>query len=302
MKKYGKIIIAFMWLGLTMIMIVGATFAWFADNRNVSADGMKFQAATTSNLEISTTAASGYASSASVTSALQSLTPASTTNLGSFFATKDSGQAVYETGVLHDNARLVDITPTTAPTEANAAVEHVVKYTFYIRTNGDTALTNLYLSAIEVTGAVDSQTGTAAAVSADISKALRIGVVCATANGGNATPYIYAPVGYAGATYIGGASANYKGITDTTSDTATALTGCVIERTSTNGTPYEDTVVNLKAAPADTDVLATSVPTGDGYVAIDVYVWYEGQDMNCTSLLASVEELNIKVTFATANN
>ena len=297
MKKYGKIIIAFMWLGLTMIMIVGATFAWFADNRNVSADGMKFQAATTSNLEISTTAANGYASSASVTSALQSLTPASTTNLGNFFATKDSGQAVYETGVLHNDATLVDVTVTEAPAVVNTAVEHVVKYTFYIRTNGDTALTNLYLSEISVTGAVTE--GVAAAVSADISKALRIGVICSTSTYGTATPYIYAPVGYAGATYIGGESANYKGITDTTSASATALTGCVIERSSTNGTPYEDTVVNLKAASANTDVLATSVPTGDGYVAIDVYVWYEGQDMNCTSLLASVEELNIKVTFAT---
>ena len=296
MKKYGKIIIAFMWLGLTMIMIVGATFAWFADNKNVSADGMKFQAATTSNLEISTSTDSGYASSASVTSVLQSLTPASTTNLGKFFATKDSGQAVYETGALHDDAKLVDVIVTNAPTAANTTTEHVVHYVFYIRTNGDTALQNLHLSEISVTGAVTE--GVAAAVSADISKALRIGVICSTATYGTATPYIYAPVGYESATYIGGASAEYKGITDTTSASATELTGCVIERTPTNGTPYADTVVNLAAAPTNTDVLATSVPTGDGYVAIDVYVWYEGQDMNCTSLLASVEELNIKVTFA----
>lgn len=296
MKKYGKIIIAFMWLGLTMIMIVGATFAWFADNKNVSADGMKFQAATTSNLEISTAAASGYASSASVTSALQSLTPASTTNLGKFFATKDSGQAVYETGALHDDAKLVDVIVTNAPTAANTTTEHVVHYVFYIRTNGDTALQNLHLSEISVTGAVTE--GVAAAVSADISKALRIGVICSTATYGTATPYIYAPVGYESATYIGGASAEYKGITDTTSASATELTGCVIERTPTNGTPYADTVVNLAAAPTSTDVLATSVPAGDSYVTVDVYVWYEGQDMNCTSLLASVEELNIKVTFA----
>ena len=153
MKKYGKIIIAFMWLGLTMIMIVGATFAWFSENRNVEANGMQVQAETTKNLVISNASSADPDSSnpfvaSSTLTSVTKLYPASTTNLTNFFTTTQETRQTkvdYNTGVAGTGATYVDITSTgIVTTDAGATdnnVDYVAKHSFFIKVDGETGAT-----------------------------------------------------------------------------------------------------------------------------------------------------------------
>ena len=256
-----------MWLGLTMIMIVGATFAWFSENRTVEANGMSVQAEASKNLLISNASDGTYGiSAASTLTAVTKLAPSSTTNLSSFFAaTTDTKQSKvdYATGNLLSGAAMEAVTPTTENPNPADTVVNVAKHTFYVKLDGISGaqLYKLYVNTLTV------QNNTPADAAQNISKALRVGVKC----GDNV--YIYAPVT--------GASTTYSGITSTA-----AATGAV---------------TNLKAAPASTDVLAATVVVGTT-LTVEVFIWYEGQDPACTSANSiNVEQLNVKLTF-TAND
>ena len=299
MKKYGKIIIAFMWLGLTMIMIVGATFAWFAENRNVQADGMSVQAETVKNLLIKNNNANGtYAVSATSTlTNVQTLAPASTAtaaNDASFFAavdeTRTNGYINATTGqttgtpaspfVPFRAAHIADDNTDYATYVTNGSSEkhiEVAKHEFLVKTDSST-LGKLYLSGLTVTPS--------AATSA-ISAALRVAVVCGS------NKYIFAPVtatvGEEPNTTTVAPTTTYNGIT-ATSGTSSAVTLSAIPANPElaaswldNGTPLFE--------------LASQVSTSD--TTIYVYIWYEGQDLNCTSAnSANVEQLSVVVKFA----
>ena len=211
MKKYGKLIIAFMWLGLTMIMIVGATFAWFSENRNVEANGMTVEAEASKNLLISGTGAdaSDYAISASTSfSGKVTLSPASTTDLSNFFRVvkaKRGTKVNYATGAVTAEADVME--SATIATSSSATGEiNVAKHTFYIKLEGVSGaqLNNLVVSSLTLQTPAN-----------DISNAIRVGVKC----GSNV--YVYAPNG----------STTYQGITSTA-----AATGAV---------------TNLKANPSN---------------------------------------------------
>ena len=301
MKKYGKIIIAFMWLGLTMIMIVGATFAWFAENRNVQAGGMQVQAETVKNLLIKNNDANGtYAVSATSTlTEVQELAPASTATAltdGAFFAAVD---ATRSNGYINAVSGQITGTPSmdapfraahVAATNADAATfksaqseKHVevAKHEFLVKTDGtNTTLGKLYLSGLTVTPA----TATSA-----ISAALRVAVVCGTGNGAHA--YIFAPVtatvGVEPNTTNVAPTTSYKGITanaGTLSESNVAISSIPASSwLDNNGTPLYE--------------LASSVSTTA--TTVYVYVWYEGQDLNCTSAnSANVEQLTVSVQFS----
>ena len=275
MKKYGKLIIAFMWLGLTMIMIVGATFAWFAENRNVDADGMEIKAETVKNLLISSDG-TNYATSADISGSVTELAPASSETAASdstFFAavdaTRSNGYIDAVSGAINDDSdfanpfRAANIN--SLPQNGEQHIE-VVKYEFFIKTDSSSSsLYDLYVSAIDVTNESD------AAAASDISKALRVAVVCGSNH------YIFAPVT--------GHTASYKAIAAITPDNPTLSTNNVVLSAAglTAGVPN--------------CILANTVT--DSATTVYVYVWYEGQDANCTSAAsADVEELTVKVTFA----
>ena len=292
MKKYGKIIIAFMWLGLTMIMIVGATFAWFAENRNVAADGMSVNAETVKNLLIKNNDSSNTVYSTSAASTLTnvlSLAPASTADVivssaDSFFAavdeTRTNGYIVASSGAIsnppvtmtNDPFRAAHIASTNAEAaaflEANSESHvEVAKHEFLVKTDALT-LGELYLSDLVVTRAAQ------AADQSGISLALRVAVVC----GDNI--YIFAPL------------ANQASLPEYKAIVAAA------------GTPSENDV-DLSALPTNGGIanntptyeLAESVTASDTHVF--VYIWYEGQDANCFSAnTAKVEDLTITVKFA----
>ena len=270
MKKYGKIIIAFMWLGLTMIMIVGATFAWFSENRNVEANGMSVQAETVKNLVIANSGASSYDYKATATyNQLITLEPASTTTLPTFFTTTAAARTT--SGYIKNSDGKQDTTvslsgnPFVAATIADNAVTantkyQVVKHTFNIKSVGAGALTNLYVSGITVKNNSD------AVAAAEISKALRVAFVCGTEK------QIYAPVaGYSQTTGI----------------------------SAVDGT---DASVTLLDTYASSNALAATVGT-DSPVVVDVYIWYEGQDAACKNANGiSVEALTITINFAVTDS
>ena len=301
MKKYGKIIIAFMWLGLTMIMIVGATFAWFAENRNVQADGMQVQAETVKNLLIKNNDAdSTYATSATSTLInVQTLAPASTAtaaNDASFFAavdeTRTNGYINATTGqttgtpaspfVPFRAAHIADDNTDYATYVTNGSSEkhiEVAKHEFLVKTDSST-LGKLYLSGLTVTPS--------AATSA-ISAALRVAVVC----GENA--FIFAPVT---------ATVTVEQQSTTVSPTTT-YNGITANSGSSSAVTISSIPANWVNSGTPVYVLASSVSTTA--TTVYVYIWYEGQDANCTSAnSANVENLTVSVQFsaleAPANN
>ncbi|MBO7086470.1 MAG: hypothetical protein J6W25_05080 [Bacilli bacterium] len=283
MKKYGKIIIAFMWLGLTMIMIVGATFAWFAENRNVSADGMHVQAETASNLLIrnSDTQTEFDYSADATNSATTTLSPASTSNTvatglkaGAFFFA-DRANIEYDSGAATDDTIFSSVVAANIATDdaVSSGKTYVSKNTFYITAVGDATkkFENVYISAV-------TATVSDAAASQNISKALRVGVVCT--NGETTYGYIFAPVtGY---------SASYKGIKAAGTGLTSTTLAADNETITTVGTSA--TLGELK--------LGATAGASSNTLTVYVYVWYEGQDASCTSANSvNVEELLVKVSF-----
>ena len=262
MKKYGKLIIAFMWLGLTMIMVVGATFAWFAENRNVDAGGMEVKAETVKNLLISSDD-STYGSAATITLAeATELAPASTETAASdnaFFAavdaTRSNGYIEAVSGAINTQSNFANpfraANINSVPQNGENHIE-VVKYTFYIKTDSaDATLYDLYVSAIDV------KNDSAAAAASDISKALRVAVVCGQNH------FIFAPVT--------GHTASYKGIAAITPDNPTL---------STNDVTISEAGLTSNVPNC---ILANSVTSTA--TSVVVYIWYEGQDANCTSAM-----------------
>lgn len=258
MKKYGKLIIAFMWLGLTMIMIVGATFAWFSENRTVEAGGMSVNAEASKNLVISDSAADAYDFSAtSDFSGVQTLSPCSTINLTSFFATSDGHQANYD-GTKKADATFISVSAVEAAPQSGKT--YVVKHSFNVKVEGATGaeLGKLYVSELSV-----------GAPAQEISKAIRVGVKC-----GSIT-LIYAPL----TDDVVSGSVTTMGITSTAG--ATASQGA--KKTVATASPFDYlTSGNVTTTP----------------VLVEIFVWYEGQDSDCTSSNSiNVEEITISIKF-----
>lgn len=271
MKRTGKLIISFIWLVLAMLGIVSATFAWLSENQTVQAGGMEVKAETVKNLVISNAQNGNYSFSADTTiTGITTMTPVSTVasltnNALKFYtltSTSKANDVTFSTGAISSTATLTEIAPTTtSPT--TGTVYGAMKYTFYVKVSGEEGveLEDLYVSNIEIVRATNTSN------QSNITKALRIGVVC-----GNKV-VIYS---------VTGGQSSYYGINGTTG----ASTAAVTAQTTTTQTN-------------DTTLMSTISTTP---VAVDIYVWYEGQDTNCTSTNSLVaENLMVKVAFNTSD-
>ena len=264
-----KLIVSLCMLLVAVALLGTSTYAWFSMNTRVQAQGMQVQAITSKDLVISTTggtpntANEGFNKPTKWTT-LATLTPASTYSLANnkqeFFKTKD-GTGVQKDGKPGEGTEFIVASTVDTGTTGDVAV-----HTFYIRAVGPSGFTTLFVDAISI---VDPQNADSAP-SEDISKALRIGVVCGN-NG-----YIYAPLGgnttYRGLKSVGtlGAATTLNSITDD----VTAL----------------DTYTNASTLGAVSNT---------AYSEVKIYIWYEGQDTNCTTDNAvHVEQLKITVRFA----
>ena len=272
MKK-GKLFISIIWLALALIGIVGATFAWFAENRNAKADGMKVEAEAVKNLLISN-ASNGtydYSATTSITTNYSAkLTPVSTvptlTNGAlTFYTPKSTTKANaidFANGTLKTGAEFESIAVTTS-TPAQNSVYGAMKYTFFIKASAatNTTMTNLYASEINV------KNGDASA-SANISKALRVAIVCPSTG----AVFFYS---------VTGGQNPYFGIASI----------------SENDPKYTIQEITASTSGDSSNILAATL-TADTPVQVDIYVWYEGQDSSCTSTNSlTIEELTISVKF-----
>ena len=265
-----KLIPALCMLLVAAALLGTSTFAWFSMNTEVEATGMKVQATTSSNLVIKNSSGDWTRSATATYTNTNTLTPASTStstgvlSAAKFFYVTNSGTVDYDTG-----AADADDTIFAAATVTNdAANTYVSANTFTIAVEGTEEYDNLYVSAITVSDVTEEGDAT---VNSEISKALRVAVVTTS------KAYIFAPVS--------GATTSYKGIIAAGTGTATTL--------STNN----ETITN---AGTDATLGAVSASTT---VDVTVYVWYEGQDANCTSGNAvNVENLSVSVQFVAINN
>ena len=261
-----KLIVSLCMLLVAVALLGTSTYAWFSMNGKVEAQGMKVEATTAKNLVISNNDTLSNGENVTATSTITGvvkLKPSSTQTLqgSQNFFTLDGNTGIdYTSGQIQDGAKFK---PATIYTTAGASTaEHdVVKHTFYIRVDGKDSekFTNLFVENITVERAVAAQS--------EISKALRVGVVC----GGKG--YIYAPVA--------GATTGYKGII----------------AAGTNGTDDILSTTNVTLGTYGNTSTLGEVSTT--YVAVDIYIWYEGQDASCTSAKAvTIEQLGITVKFA----
>ena len=242
-------------------------------NNTVTATGMQVKASTSKNLLINTSnsTSGGEASKASTLAGQVTLTPASASvaalKADHFYSA--NSDVVYDTG-----AAKVGTVFTEQNAISSGSTGYAVKHTFYVYVDGTSTdtMTNLYVSNISV---VD--TDATAAADAEISKALRIGVVC----GSNA--FIYSVTG--GQTSYQGLKAAGEVATITENVLKTSAPADLSEAT----TAY-DTF-------ASSNILAATVAS-TAATQVDIYIWYEGQDTACTTANSvTIENLRIDVAF-----
>ena len=181
-----------------------------------------------------------------------------------------------------------------------------IKYTYYLKSSASTALTldrdlsdglddTVYVKTIKVTG-LDAATAETPAIAHNLDKTLRVAIVPA---GGTAT--IYAPVAGADTSYYvataytpaaGETPASLTASEATLQPGSAAVTagdtGKVVSTWTATGTGATEGIT-LSSLPATTSAGA----------AIDVYLWFEGEDLNCKTneIYTELDQLTVDITF-----
>jgi hypothetical protein len=320
-----KLLPAFAMLTVSAISLSSATYAWFTMNKSVEVTGMKLRAQAEKGILINEMPGNGEVTSGNTTvdngtwseSALaegtvNSLRPASTANFAEWWhanskktnteaGLNSGGTAIdTETVAVATGKYYTDISPTgtgvltnttaaAADTKCASTVYYTngtgatsgyddgegyyVKYTYYIKSSSNEAL-SVTADHLQATVTATLQ-GNGSAQALD--KALRVGVKVS----GDSKATIFAPV-------AGSTTTAYK----VTGDDA-ATTSSFVEVTPNAG----GTATSINTA-------AVSLPavSADG-LAVDVYVWFEGEDANCKSdnLAATLNAYQIDITFTDAD-
>ncbi len=181
-----------------------------------------------------------------------------------------------------------------------------IKYTYYLKSSGSAAITldqncsdavdnTIYVKTIKVTG-LDAATGETPAIAHNLDKTLRVAVV---PTGGTAT--IYAPVAGADTSYnvataytaaSGETPASLTTVAATLQPGSAAITagesGKVVSTWNATGTGATEGIT-----------LATLPATTSPGAAVDVYLWFEGEDLNCKTneIYSELDQLTVDITF-----
>jgi hypothetical protein len=323
-----KLLPAFAMLTVSAVALTSATYAWFTMNKNVEVTGMQLKAQAEKGILINEMPGNGevtednttvdhgtWSESALAESTVNALRPASTSDFTSWWhanSRKTNTEAGINTGGTGvDTTNTVQLTgggyysdityvangatvlknDTAAAADTNCASTvyytngtgstngyddgegYYVKYTYYIKSSSNDGLT-VTAGHLQATVTATLQ-GNGSAQALD--KALRVGVKVA----GDTQATIFAPVAnsttdsYKVTGDAGGTTANLATVTPIAGGTATGLNAAA---------------VNLPAV------------TADG-LAVDVYVWFEGEDVNCMSdnLAATLNAYQIDITFTDAD-
>ena len=258
-----KLIPSIILLLISAILLSTASFAWFSMNTTVTVTGMEVQATTPKNLLIKGASDSDFSEIGTSDSVIKELLPVSV-NCPSNESL--SSKTFYKLKTA-DGVDYTSGVMTSGVTELQAAVANTDyrSSVFIIRVDGKAGdkFDHLYVSNITVTDTSDN------ASSSEISKAVRVGITDGT------TTYIFAPLS---GEYIDSKSVSaYTAEGKVTTFTAQALT-------------------SVGLATADFGVINQG--TDRTYT---VFIWYEGNDVNCTSPNGvNVESLKVLVDFSGA--
>jgi len=317
-KTSKKIVAAFAMFALSASMLGTATYAWFTMNKSVEVKGMKLQATAEKGILINEMQGPSDGTWSETAVAGQddpiALRPTSTYNLNDWWhanSRKTNLEAGIGSGTTVEADNTVKISEGVYYTSlASAATDHVdaandtraertvyyvdgvgtssgsmdqgegfyIKYTYYIKSSGNEALTvtsgNL-MASVKATKTDGTGSGTTHS-SAALDRALRVGIKVA----GDPKATIFAPVA--------GANASYKVTKNTGGTNAESVSPTVATIT---GEATTATAINTN------DVSLPAV-TANG-IAVDVYVWFEGEDTNCKSdnLAEILDNYQIDITF-----
>lgn len=265
---------------VTLLAIVSATYAWYIYNTKRHTTDVKMAAGAGANLQISSRYATGYGSAAVLDSFQGRLWPVSTNRIqggfqkaSRFVATKADGSDV-----------VADMF------EGSDASEYY-HTSMYLRTNGGT--TDIYVSDI---GYEDQD------ADKPISTAIRVGLVVHEPgeDTGVQDEYIFA--------------INDAKNPEADYNTATGKEGYVLDSSKTDGTttaftPYTknaycnyDRNTGAVSLKEQSRKLCTIAGDGTGKpgtpVRVEVYIWLEGCDEDCTANLCGQNLNNVAVSFA----
>ncbi len=267
---------------ITFVAVVSATYAWYVYNTSRHTTNVRMAAGAGVNLQISNSYNGTYGSAAVLDSFLGRLVPVSTNRI--------SGGFQKVTGFTGGDTR----TGMMASIFGTGEQSDYYHTSLFLRTNGDS--TDIYLSDI---GFEDSDENN------PISSAIRVGLVVHQAGRNQAADgeYIFA--------------ISSKKNPEAEYNTATGQEGYVLDSSRTDGTtvpftPYDqnaycnynkDTgVVTLKNNSLK---LCTLSGAGNGKagqsVEIEIYIWLEGCDEDCTANLCSQTLKNLALSFAGVN-
>ncbi len=303
MSKKTRLYSAFMMLIISTFMLISSTYAWFTMNKEVSVVGMEISAHAEEGLLINEVPDADSTTwdeeaTANTTPTVIALRPASTYNLTAWWHA-NSKKSSDEAGI-DDLSGTVDVDEGKKYTDLSEVTDEVMvsaaqavgntkaeTHVYYKDTNHGTSgsydegegyyvMYKYYLKSSSTEDLVITENHLGVTVTAtkindedaqDLDKALRVGVKI----GDNIL--IFAPVAGADASY--GVTNNEAGSSTTT----------VAPKTS-------KTAIN-------TDDITIPKVTDDG-LAVEVYIWFEGEDTNCmsdnlTAVLNSYE-INIKFT------
>lgn len=269
MKAMKKLVPAFCLLLISAVLMGTSTYAWFSMNTSVSATGMKVKATVPRSLSISNNSTGTYGTSASAlkNTDVVELSPASTADTTNWFAPIknatgiDATDGTYADTTIFQQLKL-DTTGLIKSNNENDDSDYGRYDSFYVKAT-EKGLNGLYIKNITV----NNNTPNA------ITKALRVAVKC-----GDKVLYFTVTDG----TTVHDKTKNpIKSLTSDNKpeESASALTI----------SPKDGTAVLL----ARTNEISTTTAT-----EVTVYIWYDGQDGNCTTSNAiSVQEVTVTVEF-----
>lgn len=255
---------------LAMLLVAAAlmgtsTYAWFSANQSVTASGMQVKAASTGGLAIASyTANDNNDAIAPGVNAFKSAASAVWTNKTGDVQPTSADAGTWHTAVAKD----VDNFAATSYTKSTATTGLYQQTKWQIKSLAETGTVSVAVTGIKVETADDVS-------SANLNNAIRV-ALCVT-NGNSVSWFYFAPM------YTEG---SYTYINKDSSAVSYNTTG--------------NNALNLGTAPGT--VICTGLGTTPA--TIDAYVYYEGQDENCTSANAiNIDTLKVTITYGVpANN
>jgi hypothetical protein len=275
-RRFATALVVFL---IALFAVLVATFAWYIYNTNAHTTNVHMAAGASASLQISNDYEGTYGSAAILDAFVGTLNPVSTNRISSGF------QKVYGfTNGSENQSKLV------ANLFGVSDTSDYYKTTLYLRTNGEKL--KVYLSDISYE---DSDAKN------PISTAIRVGIVPHNAGKNQATngEFIFA--------------INTKDNPQGQYNTATGKEGYVLDSSKTDGTTVEFTPYtsanycnydkNTGASSLKTKSVSLCNVSGNGSgeygksVQMDIYIWLEGCDKDCTNNLCSTTLKNLALSF-----